>query len=111
MSVTRSARTGTLVLAALAAVLVALPGAAGAQTITATAIGSDPRRPRFTTPVVADPEETGQNLPRMTAYTFFKVVEPGTHRVEVLFAGCCSASPPASPLAWAGSPVLAIHYR
>jgi hypothetical protein len=65
----------------------------------------------FATPVVADPEETDQNLPRMTAYTFFKAVEPGLHRVEVLFAGCCSASPPAAPLAWAGSPVLAIHYR
>ena len=42
MSVTRSPRTRTIALAALAAVLVALPGAAGAQTITATAIGSDP---------------------------------------------------------------------
>jgi hypothetical protein len=65
----------------------------------------------FATPVVADPEETDQNRPRMAAYTFFKEVEPGPHRVEVLFAGCCSTSPPAAPLAWAGSSVLAIHYR
>lgn len=65
----------------------------------------------FATPVVFDPEETDKNLPRMAAYTFFKKVEPGPHRVEVFFAGCCSAAPPAATLAHAGSPVLAVHYR
>jgi hypothetical protein len=65
----------------------------------------------FSTPVVVDPDETGNKLPRMTAYTFFKEVKPGPHTVEVLFAGCCSVSPPAPPSAFAGSPVLAVHYR
>jgi hypothetical protein len=65
----------------------------------------------FATPVVVDPEETDKNLARMTAYTFFKEVEPGPHRIEVLFAGCCSASPSATPRAYALSPVLAVHYR
>jgi hypothetical protein len=65
----------------------------------------------FATPVVADPEETDKNLPRMTAYTFFQEVSPGPHRVQVFFAGCCDVAPPAAPLAYAGSPVLAIHYR
>jgi hypothetical protein len=65
----------------------------------------------FATPVVVDPDETDKKLPRMVAYTFFKEVKPGTHSVEVLFAGCCSASPPQPPSAFAGSPVLAVHYR
>jgi hypothetical protein len=66
----------------------------------------------FATPVVADPEETDKNLPRMVAYTFFKEVAPGLHRVQVFFAGCCSLNAPAgSHRARAGSPVLAVHYR
>ena len=66
----------------------------------------------FATPVVADPEETNKKLPRMVAYTFFKEVSPGPHRVQVFFAGCCSVNPPAgSERARAGSPVLAVHYR
>jgi hypothetical protein len=61
---------------------------------------------------VFDPEETDQNLPRMVTYTFFAPVSPGLHQVEVLFAGCCSAAPaPGEIAAYAGSPVLALHYR
>jgi hypothetical protein len=60
---------------------------------------------------VFDPEETDQNLPRMVSYTFFDQVGPGAHQVEVLFAGCCSGAPPQGVAAWAGSPVLALHYR
>jgi hypothetical protein len=66
----------------------------------------------FATPVVGDPEETNKKLPRMVAYTFFKEVAPGPHRVQVFFAGCCSVNPPAgSERARAGSPVLAVHYQ
>jgi hypothetical protein len=63
------------------------------------------------TPAVFDPEETDLNQPRMVSYTFFEQVSPGIHQVEVLFAGCCSAAPPVGVAAWAGSPVLALHYR
>jgi hypothetical protein len=63
------------------------------------------------TPGVFDPEETDLNLPRMVSYTFFDQVSAGSHQVEVLFAGCCSAAPPVGVAAWAGSPVLALHYR
>ena len=63
------------------------------------------------TPAVFDPEETDLNLPRMVSYTFFDQVSPGPHQVEVRFAGCCSAAPPGGVAAWAGSPVLSLHYR
>jgi hypothetical protein len=64
------------------------------------------------TPAVFDPEETDQNLPRMVSYTFFERIGPGSHLVEVLFAGCCSGAPvPGAVAAYAGSPVLALHYR
>jgi hypothetical protein len=64
------------------------------------------------TSAVFDPEETDQNLPRMVSYTFFEQVSPGLHEVEVLFAGCCSAAPPEGEIAaYAGSPVLVLHFR
>jgi hypothetical protein len=62
-------------------------------------------------PLVWSPEETDLNNPRMVSYTFFKKVTPGVHRVEVLFAGCCSAAAPVGPAAYAGSPVLTLQYR
>jgi hypothetical protein len=63
------------------------------------------------TPVVADPEETDMNLPRMVAYNFFAQVQPGVHSVDVLFAGCCSAAPPPGlTVAQVGSPVLTLEY-
>jgi hypothetical protein len=63
------------------------------------------------TPIVWDPEETDLNNPRMVSYTFFKKVTPGAHKVEVLFAGCCSAAAPTGPAAYAGSPVLTLQHR
>jgi hypothetical protein len=63
-------------------------------------------------PVVFDPEETDLNNPRMLSYTFFKRVRPGTHTVDVQFAGCCSGAPvPGAVAAYAGSPVLTLHHR
>ena len=63
------------------------------------------------TPLVWDPEETDLNNPRMVSHTFFKKVKAGTHRVEVLFAGCCSAAAPVGPAAYAGGSILTLHYR
>jgi hypothetical protein len=64
------------------------------------------------TPVVADPEETDMNLPRMVSYNFFAEVQPGVHTVDVVFAGCCSAAPPPGvTVAQAGSPVLTLEYN
>jgi hypothetical protein len=66
----------------------------------------------ISTPIVFDPEETNLNLPRMVSYTFFKKVGPGTHTVEVLFAGCCSGAPvPGAVAAYTGSPTLTLSYR
>lgn len=63
------------------------------------------------TPVVADAEETDQNLERIISHDFFATVEPGTHRVEVLFAGCCSnAPPPNSIYSFSGANVLTLEY-
>jgi hypothetical protein len=63
------------------------------------------------TPAVMDPEETDLNLPRMVSHSFFKKVPPGSHTVEVLFAGCCSGAPPVGVSAYAGSPVLVVQYH
>ncbi len=62
------------------------------------------------TPVVVDAEETDQNLDRMVSHDFFAVVEPGVHRIEVLFAGCCSQAPPPPPYGSAGASVLTLEY-
>lgn len=70
------------------------------------------------TPVVVDPTEANTASQRMVAYNFFAPVRPGVHRVEVLFAGCCSADPPKDPetgipldMAVASSPVLVLHHN
>jgi hypothetical protein len=63
-------------------------------------------------PIVFDPEETDLNNPRMLSYTFFKNVKPGTHTVDVLFAGCCSGAPvPGAVAAYAGAPTLVLRHR
>jgi hypothetical protein len=62
------------------------------------------------TPVVIDPEETDQNLPRMVSYHFFAEVLPGPHTVEVLYAGCCSSNADARS-GVVQSPVLTLQYR
>jgi hypothetical protein len=62
-------------------------------------------------PVIADAEETDLNLERLVAHDFFAVVEPGRHRVEVFFAGCCSgAPPPVGPYGFSGANVLALQF-
>jgi hypothetical protein len=43
------------------------------------------------------------------AHSFFTSVAPGPHRVEVLWAACCSGLGLA--LADAGSPVLVLQYK
>jgi hypothetical protein len=63
------------------------------------------------TPVIADAEETDLNLERIISHDFFAVVEPGRHRVEVLFAGCCSGAPPPNSLySYSGANVLVLDY-
>jgi hypothetical protein len=46
------------------------------------------------TPAVSDPNLVDEyyDSNRMASYTFFRRVTPGPHRVDVLFAGCCSAA-------------------
>jgi hypothetical protein len=64
-------------------------------------------------PAVADPRESIPARDRMVSFTSFAQVRPGTHRVEVLFASCCSESPPTTngPLATVSSPVLVLHHN
>lgn len=68
-------------------------------------------------PVVFDPDETqlgdsfnGIGPYRMVAYDFFANVRPGPHRIQVWFAGCCSANINGSG-AHVQSPVLTLEYR
>jgi hypothetical protein len=63
------------------------------------------------TPVIADAEETDLNLERIISHDFFALVAPGTHRVEVYFAGCCSGAPPKNSIyAYSGANVLMLQY-
>ena len=56
--------------------------------------GHDPDLFGTGTSAVSDPNQTDAfyDVPRMVAYNFFQQVGTGVHTVEVLFAGCCSAS-------------------
>lgn len=47
----------------------------------------------FPTPVVVVQGETDARQEKMASYTFHAKVRPGVHRVDVLFAGCCSVDP------------------
>ena len=67
-------------------------------------------------PSIVEPEayESADTLPnvdvwRTVSHSFFTRVAPGTHRVGVLWAACCSA--PGLALAEAGSPVLVLQYK
>lgn len=64
------------------------------------------------TPVVVDAEETDLNRERMIAHDFFAIVGPGLHRVEVMWAGCCSAATPVPGInsALSGANVLTLEY-
>jgi len=70
----------------------------------------------ITGPSIVEPEnyESADTLPnvdvwRPVAHSFFATVAPGPHRVEVLWAACCSGLGLA--LADAGSPVLVLQYK
>ena len=65
--------------------------------------------PQPQTPVVIEPEETDQNLPRMVAHQFFLKVLPGVHTVTVNVAGGSNIVAPNYPIVEA--PVLSLHYR
>lgn len=69
-------------------------------------IGHIPGFVGVATPVVVDPEETDQNNLRMVAANVFARVTPGTHRVDVLYSGCCGGGG-----ANVDSAVLVLHYR
>ena len=66
--------------------------------------------PTVQAPVVWDPEETDKNVARMVAYNFFDIVPPGTHRVEVRFAGCCGLTNNVTTIAVVRNAVLTLQY-
>ena len=57
-----------------------------------------------------DPAETDKNLTRMFAYNFFEIVPPGTHRVEVPFAGCCGLTNGVTTIAVVRNALLTLQY-
>jgi hypothetical protein len=66
--------------------------------------------PTVQAPVVWDPEETDKNLTRMVAYDFFAALGPGTHQVEVLFAGCCGLTGGVTVISLVRNAVLTLQY-
>ena len=66
--------------------------------------------PTVQAPVVWDPEETDKNLTRMVAYSFFAAVGPGTHKIDVLFAGCCGLTNGVNVIALVRNAVLTLQY-
>jgi hypothetical protein len=66
--------------------------------------------PTVKAPVVWDPEETDKNLTRMVAANFFAVVGPGTHKIEVRFAGCCGLTNGVTVIALVRNAVLTLQY-
>lgn len=57
--------------------------------------GHDPDLLGLRAPGVSDPNQIDvmfYDVPRMVAYNFFQQVGAGVHTVDILFAGCCSAS-------------------
>jgi len=66
--------------------------------------------PTVQAPVVWDPEETDKNLTRMVAYSFFAAVGPGTHKIEVRFAGCCGLTNGVNVIALVRNAVLTLQY-
>ena len=66
--------------------------------------------PTVQTPVVWDPEETEKNLTRMVAYSFFASIGPSTHRVEVLFAGCCGLTGGVNVISLVRNAVITLQY-
>lgn len=48
---------------------------------------------------------------RMSSYSFFSRVSPGTHKIEVMVAGCCSANTSGSPIVVADNATLIVQYN
>jgi hypothetical protein len=68
--------------------------------------------PVIQSPVVWDPEETDKNLNRMVAFNFFAAVRPGTHSVEVRWAGCCGfTNGNTTTIATVANAVLTLQYH
>jgi hypothetical protein len=67
----------------------------------------------FGVPAVSDPNRTDVfvDVPRMASYTFFAPVKPGVHKVEVLFAGCCSGTTGSSNGSVVTGATLTLQYR
>jgi hypothetical protein len=63
------------------------------------------------TPLVGDPEVGDKNLFRMLSYTFYMPVAPGTHTVEVKWAGCCTTDPVNQNTFEIGRATLLLHYK
>ena len=66
--------------------------------------------PTVQAPVVWDPEETDKNLTRMVAYSFFAAIGPGTHKIELRFAGCCGLTNGVNVIALVRNAVLTLQY-
>jgi hypothetical protein len=66
--------------------------------------------PTVLAPVVWDPEETDTNQTRMVAANFFAAVGPGTHKVDVRFAGCCGLTNNVNVIAVIRNAVLTLQY-
>jgi hypothetical protein len=75
--------------------------------------GHHPNLFGFGVPAVSDPNRTDEfvDVPRMASYTFFKPVNPGVHKVEVLFAGCCSGTTGVSNGSVVTGATLTLQYR
>ena len=46
----------------------------------------------------------------MVAYSFFAAVGPGTHKIDVLFAGCCGLTNGVNVIALVRNAVLTLQY-
>jgi hypothetical protein len=69
--------------------------------------------PPITTPIVFDKSSvspSGNKIPAMTAYNFYKIVKPGWYKVKIKWAGCCSTNP-ASVSAEVLAAVLTLEYQ
>ena len=66
--------------------------------------------PTVQAPVVWDPEETDTNQTRMVAANFFAAVGPGTHKIDVRFAGCCGLTNGVNVIALVRNAVLTLQY-
>ena len=66
-----------------------------------------------TQPVImeGDEDERGTTGFRPTAHSFFGKVGIGTHKIEVMVAGCCSANTSGSPIVVCDNATLIVQYK